>query len=176
MRSEIVGALEELAGINDDGTRREWLLAVARRADPHPVRDRLRQPGLWQDGPALTRLVRELRADELSPRLSTALGRVLILTDGDAVPLLTAAQARDPQDFWLNLELGIALSKARRHDEALGFLRAAPALRPEASMALTSIGVNLYFLGRRAEAIPYFQQAWSSSPTWPSHTGGSGWS
>ena len=42
----------------------------------------------------------------LSPQLATALGRVMRKTGGDAVPLLSAAQARRPQDFWLNFELG----------------------------------------------------------------------
>ena len=92
--------------------RRAWLLAVARGADPDPARDRLRQPELWEDGARLTRLVQELRApDDLSPQLATALGRVLRKTGGDAVPLLTAAQARYPQDFWLNFELGVALAR-----------------------------------------------------------------
>ena len=136
IRAEIVAAMEDLASITGDQARRAWLLAVARRADPHPARDRLRRPELWRDGPALTRLVRELGADELSPQLATALGRVLLSTGGDAVPFLTAAQARYPQDFWLNFDLGLALSAARRNDEALGFYRAALALRPEASSVL----------------------------------------
>ena len=108
IRAEIVAAMEDLASITGDQARRAWLLAVARRADPHPARDRLRRPELWRDGPALTRLVRELGVDELSPQLATTLGSVLLSNGGDAVPFLTAAQARYPQDFWLNFDLGVA--------------------------------------------------------------------
>src|SRR5262249_25420682 len=49
VRAEIVAALDDWASITPDRGRREWLLAVARKADPAPVRDRLRQPELWQD-------------------------------------------------------------------------------------------------------------------------------
>jgi hypothetical protein len=53
------------------------------------------------------------------------------------VPLLSAAQARYPQDFWLNFELGWALCESRRFGDALGFYRAALALRPEAARPTT---------------------------------------
>ncbi len=76
VRAEIVAALDDWASITSDRSRRAWLLAVARGADPAPERDRLRQPELWQDGARLTRVAQELRVAELSPQLATALGRV----------------------------------------------------------------------------------------------------
>ena len=57
------------------------------------------------------------------------------------MPLLTAAQARSPQDFWLNFELGVAMRRANRQDEALGYCRAALALRPDASAAHNRAGL-----------------------------------
>jgi serine/threonine-protein kinase len=143
VREEIVAALDDWASITPDPARRAWLLAVARGADPDPSRDRLRQPELWQDGPQLTRLVPGLRVEQLSPQLLTALGRVLGKTGGEAAPLLSAAQACYPQDFWLNYELGWALRQSGRSDEALGFFRAAQALRPDSSLAHNAIGVTL---------------------------------
>jgi serine/threonine-protein kinase len=159
LSAEIVAALDDWASITQDPARRKWLLAVARGADPDSSRDRLRQPELWDDGPGLTNLVNELPADELSTQLTTALGRVLFKTGGDAVLLLRAAQARYPQDFWLNFELGWALSVSGRIDEALGFYRAALALRPEASSAHNGVGLTLHALGRVDEAIGHFEQA-----------------
>jgi eukaryotic-like serine/threonine-protein kinase len=159
VRTEIVAALDDWASITQDQARQAWLLAVARGADPDPLRDRLRQPELWRDGAGLTRLVQELRVDELSPQLLTALGRALPKTHGEAIPLLSAAQARYPQDFWLNIGLGRALHESRRSDEALGFCRAALALRPEASLAHHSLGLNLKAMGRLDEAISHFQEA-----------------
>jgi tetratricopeptide (TPR) repeat protein len=158
VRAEIVAALDDWAGITKDRGRRAWLLAVARGADPHPDRDRLRQPELWQDRAGLTRAVRELKADELSPQLATALGRALRQSGGDAVPLLTAAQARSPQDFWLNFELAL-VSQFKNRNEALGYYRAALALRPEASAVHYNLGNLLRVqLGRKEEAVGHLQQ------------------
>jgi hypothetical protein len=54
----------------------------------------------------VTRVIRKVRAAELSPQLATALGRALSENGGDAEQLLSAAQARCPNDFWLNYQLG----------------------------------------------------------------------
>jgi tetratricopeptide (TPR) repeat protein len=143
VHDEIVAALDDWASITEDPARRAWLLAVARGADPDSSRDHLRQPELWQEGPQLTRLVQELHADALSLQLSTALGRVLRKTGGEAAPLLSAAQARYPQDFWLNYELGWALRHSGRCDKAIGFFRAALALRPDSSLAHNALGGTL---------------------------------
>ncbi|MDG3005916.1 protein kinase domain-containing protein [Paludisphaera mucosa] len=164
VREEIVPALDDWASITRDPARRAWLLALAREADPDPSRDRLRQPELWEDGARLTRLFQETGLDDLSPQLATALGRVLRKKGDDAVHLLGAAQARRPQDFWLNFELGLALVESGRNEEALGFFRAALALRPEALPAHNSVGVSLGTMGRADEAIRYLQEALRIDP------------
>jgi superkiller protein 3 len=167
VRAEIVGALEDWASLATGRTRQAWLLAVARGADPDPWRDRLRQPELWQDGAALTRLAGEVRAAELSPQLTTALGRALRRSGGDAEPLLTAAQARFPNDFWLNINLGGTLHDAKRWDDALGYFRAALALRPEAAVAHFSLGLTLKTKGRLDEAIEHYRHALRLDPNYP---------
>ena len=141
--AEIVAALDDWASITPDPRRRAWLLAVARGADPDPARDRLRRPELWRDRPGLTQLARTLNPAELGPQLTTALCRVVRESGADPVPLMTAAQARFPQDFWLNLDLGSALHKANRLEEALGYYRAALALRPQTSVAHHNVGAVL---------------------------------
>jgi serine/threonine-protein kinase len=164
VRAELVAALDDWASITPHPARRAWLLAVARAADPHPSRDRLRQPELWQDGPRLTKLVNDFPVDELSPQVSAALGRVLRENGGKAVPLLSTAQARFPQDFWVNFELGWALYEVQRSDDAIGFYRAALALRPDAGPAHNNLGAALYTRGRLDEAISHFKQALHSDP------------
>ena len=164
VRVEIVAALDDWASITQDPARVAWLLAVARAADPDPWRDRIRQPKLWQDGLALTNLVRHLPDDELSPQLATAVGRALRKTGGEAVPLLRTAQARFPQDFWLNFELAWALHDVGRSEEAIVFYRVALALRPEASPVHYAIGMNLRDLGRLDEAIDQLEQTLASDP------------
>jgi serine/threonine-protein kinase len=158
VRAAIVAALDDWASLTRDRARRAWLLAVSRAADQHPSRDRLRQPELWLDGARLTQLAQELSGAEMSPQLATALARVLP-ESGSEVPLLTAAQERFPQDFWLNLVLGRALHEVQRWDEALGYYRAALALRPKASVVHNSLGNVLRAKGRLDEAISHFKQA-----------------
>jgi serine/threonine protein kinase/Tfp pilus assembly protein PilF len=164
VRAELVGALDDWASLTKEPARRAWLLAVARGADPDPARDRLRQPELWRDGAALTQLAREVGAAELSPQLATALGRALRASGGDAVQLLSAAQARFPNDFWLNYHLGGTLYDAKRWDEAIGYYRAALALRPEAVAVHYNLGIALYDKGRLDEAIAHYQQALHIEP------------
>ncbi len=168
--ADIVASLDDWASTSLDPARRAWLLAVARGTDPNPLRDRLRQPELWRDGPALTKLIQEtrlvekVRADELSPHLAVTLSRILLQNHQEAEPLLTAAHARHRQDFWLNFQLGWTLCGSRRSDEALGYFRAAMALRPDAAPAYRGVGASLFNMGRVDEAIGYFQQALDMAP------------
>ncbi len=164
VRGEIVAALDDWASITPDLRRREWLLAVARGADPDEVRDRLRQPELWRDAARLTRVAKELRVAELSPQLATALGRVSRKSGGEAVALLTATQNRFPHDFWVTFELAWALSQERRWDESLGYFRAALALRPDSSAAYNGLGEILFSMGRADEAIEPLEQALRLDP------------
>jgi tetratricopeptide (TPR) repeat protein len=164
VRAEIVAGLDDWASVTQDPARRAWLLAVARRADPDPGRDRLRQPRLWRNRAAVTKLAQEANEAALSPQLATALGRALAESGGDSVPLLAAAQARSPQDFLLNFELGWAYYKDKRWDEALGYYRAALALRPQSALAHTNLGFALYVKGRPDEAIGHLQQAIRLNP------------
>jgi tetratricopeptide (TPR) repeat protein len=99
-------------------------------------------------------------------RLGVPIGDSVVVGDRDAVPLLTAAQARFPQDFWLNLELGHALWLAHRPDEALGYFRAALALRPQSSVTYCGLGSALSRMGRVDEAIDYYQQAIRLDPNY----------
>jgi tetratricopeptide (TPR) repeat protein len=164
LRWEIVAALDDWAGITRDSRRREWLLAVARLADPDPARGRLRQPEIWKDSAKLTQLAKDLRIAELSPQLATTLSRVAYQNGGDALALLTAAQARFPQDYWLNFELGWALYRAQRWEEAIGYSRAALALRPESSAAHSVLATALYGKGQIDEAVERFHQALNIDP------------
>jgi tetratricopeptide (TPR) repeat protein len=161
---EVIAALDDWAAVTRDCPRREWLLAVARKADPDIARIRLRQPDLWNDGKQLANLPEDLKVAALSPEMATALGRVLRLKDMDAVPLLTAAQKRARQDFRLNLELGLALDQGGRSQEAVGHLRAALAVRPESSAAHNGLGTALFNLGRRKEAGEHFEEALQLDP------------
>jgi tetratricopeptide (TPR) repeat protein/tRNA A-37 threonylcarbamoyl transferase component Bud32 len=164
VREEILGALDDWASITKQRARRQWLLAVARAADPDPSRDRLRQAKLWQDCARLAKLARDVRVAALSSQLASALGRVLIKSRGDAARLLTAALARFPNDFWLNFYVAWVWREAGRRDEAIGYYRAALALRPGAGAAHNNLGATLHDMGRVDDAIGHFRQALRLSP------------
>jgi serine/threonine-protein kinase len=159
VRAELVDALDHWAGVTRDQTRRAWLLAVAREADPNPTRNRLRQPELWQDAARLTRAAQELPAAELTPQLMATVGRFALERNVDAMPLMTIALARSPKDFWLNHDIAVTLHEASRNDEALGYFRAAMVLRPDCSESHNGLGVVLYQLGRFDEALSEYQEA-----------------
>jgi serine/threonine-protein kinase len=159
VREEIVAALDSWASIVPDGPRRTWLLAVSRGADPDPLRDRLRQPGLWRDKTAVARLAAETRVAQLSPQLAATLGQAVFVSGGDAAPLLREAQAYHPNDFWLNALLGTTLSQAKELDEAIGYFRAALARRPRSAVIHNDLGKALYEKGRRDEAVHHWEEA-----------------
>jgi serine/threonine-protein kinase len=161
VREHLVAAVDDWAlRVAKDAERRAWLLAVARAADPDPWRDRFRDAKVWQDRMALERLVREAKVSELSPQVLFVLGQLLGFRGADEVPLLTAAQRRYPSDFWLNFELGNALNfKAKRWEEAIGYYRAALALRPATVAVYINLGIALGNKGSVDEAIAEFQKA-----------------
>jgi hypothetical protein len=113
----LVAALDGWADAVEQEGRRAWLLGVARRADPHPWRDRLRQPALWRDEGGLARLVAQAPPEALTPALATALGgRLKKREEGE--PLLRSAQQARPGDFWLNHYLALALGQGGKPQEA----------------------------------------------------------
>jgi serine/threonine-protein kinase len=164
MSADIIGGLDDWASITEDPARREWLLAVVGGADPNSSRNRVRQLSVSEDVSGLTKLVKELGVDDLSPQLLVAVGRKLPKRHGEAVQLLSLAQARYPQDFWINYELGWTFRLSRRYDEALGFFRAALALRPDSSPAHKSIGIVFFALNRPDEAISHYREAMRLDP------------
>jgi serine/threonine-protein kinase len=170
VQGELVAALDDWAATTDDPKRRAWLLGVARRADPDPWRDRFRDPAVWGDCKALQRLADDAlkgkgtSVAELSPQILAALGQALQGANADAVPLLSAAQTRHPSDFWLNFGLGFALDKAKKPGEAVGYWRAALALRPESAVVHNNLGSARYAQRRLDEAIGHFRKAIALDP------------
>src|SRR5262249_15616155 len=93
---KLLAALDDWAEVAEDRQRHAWLLAVARRVDGNAGRDRFRDPNTWADRARLQDLATEVLADEaklagLPPPLVASLGKRLLVTGGEAVPLLRAA-------------------------------------------------------------------------------------
>jgi tetratricopeptide (TPR) repeat protein len=159
VRLALVAALDDWAGTSKDPRRRAWLLEVARRADPDPLRDRVRDPVIWDDARALAKLASKVDVGSLGPQLLVGLADRVRQTGGDAVPLLTAAQARYPDDFLINVDLAMTHFMAEKWEKAVECYRAALALRPEAAEVYSSLGGALLSQGRTDEALFACQQA-----------------
>jgi eukaryotic-like serine/threonine-protein kinase len=161
----LTAALDDWAVCATDKVRRDWLLAVARRADPDPQgwRDRICEPASWEDSAAVIDLARTVPVSDLSVPLLLALGERLQAAGGDAPAFLKRVQSEHPADFWANLILGDALLKAAPA-EAGGYYRAALASRPGEAVAYTALGDALYGQELRDQVIRYYRRAVEIDP------------
>src|SRR5207249_1055656 len=110
-----------------EGADRSRLLAIGREADSDPWRNRLRDALVRDDRDELKRLAGDPGAGDQPVISVTLLGRGLArLGEREAaLDLLRRAQRRNPNDFWLNHELGQQLVASALTDEAATFLRSA---------------------------------------------------
>ena len=158
---------QNLTPPDHDGARR--LLAVAKAADPDPLRCRLREVVVVGEKDALQQL-----ADSVDPmdlpvetvqRLAEAVRRLEHDPDR-AVKLLRPLQVRQPGDFWLNWDLGATLGDKGADGalEGLPFLVADVAIRPDSAFARTILGKKLGELGRVDEAVAHLREAMRLEP------------
>jgi serine/threonine-protein kinase len=164
IRKVLVAALDDWAARSPERARQEWALAVARLTDPEGGGERFRAPQVLGDRAALEQLALAAREERLSPQLLYALALALEESGGDPVPLLRSAQERYPADFWLNFELGTLLFFRAKPEEAVGYLRAALALRPNCNTVYDNLGSVLADKGQVEEAIACFQRAIALDP------------
>ena len=80
-----------------------------------------------------------------------------------ALTVLQSAQQRAPTDFWINYELGKCLSLRESPTEALGFIRAAVALRPKSMAAHWSLVAALDDADRSEESQLAFDRMLKAS-------------
>jgi eukaryotic-like serine/threonine-protein kinase len=164
VQTHLLAALEDWVATTEDSERRAWLLGVARHADPHPVRDRFRDPKTWSSALAVRRLAQEAEEAEVSPPQLVALAGKLQVLGEDALPLLRQAQARHPQDFWLNFALANALMNRKEPGEAVGFYWAALVIRPRTAAVYNNLGAALKDKGDLKGAIAAYLKAIELDP------------
>jgi tetratricopeptide (TPR) repeat protein len=150
----------------------EHLLQVARRADPDPVRCRLRDALAAGDKQALLDLAKAEDISALARPSLVLLGSSLseVRERDQAVQLFRRAQRLHPADFWINYNLGGLLGagwhegetrevRSQREEEAVRFASVAVALRPQSPGALLLLGDALSRHGRADEADACFREA-----------------
>jgi serine/threonine-protein kinase len=168
---QLIASLDDWALVTTEEKHRNWLLEVARNAEPEPWRNRYRDPKTWGNRNALAKMVEDVLRDELKlatlkPQLLASLGDRLRWSKADALPFLTAAQSQRPDDFWLIFTLSLTLSDAKRWDEALGSYRGALAVRPQSAAVRNNLGAILCDVKHDYDgAATHFRQAIALDPT-----------
>ena len=137
------------------------LLGLARAADPHPWRDSFRDPAVWGDRAALTRLAREVDVERQSPTILASLGRRLKVTRADATALYKQAVLCHPRDFWLHLSAAL---DAGEPGVQVGFYLAALAVRPNSAVAYSNLSGCLWSQGDLRGAVTAAKKALEINP------------
>jgi serine/threonine protein kinase/Tfp pilus assembly protein PilF len=168
IQSQLVAVLDDWAYaaffVLKDDRLVDRLLEVARAAAPDPAwGDRVRQRKLWRDPEALGKLVGEAPVASLSPETLALIGSLLPRDSAQAESWWRRAQAEHPADFWLNFDLATALRNTNPA-EAIGFYRAALAIRPESSAVYNNLGNLLRREKKVAEAIGAYHKAIKLDP------------
>src|SRR5262249_22883329 len=154
-RQELLAALDTWAMLKPAGEARKALWAGADGADDNAWRTTLRKTLASGDRAALGKLAREPEAAGQPPAVVVLLGEALVRAGlaEEAIKLLRRGQQRYPADFWLNHHLGLLLSGHKgSHAEAVGYYRAALALRPDSPAVYLNLGSALVRQGEVDEA------------------------
>jgi serine/threonine-protein kinase len=170
IRTALVDAMDDWSICAPDEERCEWLLGATRLADPgSDWRQRARDSATWKSSVPLAALAKEAPVASEPVSLLLIIAGLLLNSDLDAsLGLLRRTQAAHPSDFWANFALAESLDE-RRDPEAIGFYRAAIALRPEASAAHFNLGMALAAQKRTHEAVESLQAAVAlDSSSWKS--------
>ena len=161
----LIAALDDWAACADKEVR-DWILRVARRMDPDPWRDRVRDSDRWASVESFPELADMARIEEQPVTLMVAFGTRWRRLGGDPTAFLERVQRRYPDDFWVNFELGHLLRK-RDPAAAIGYFRAAQALRRDAAVVQLSLGNVFRNQGQLENAIHHLERAVQNDPSHP---------
>jgi serine/threonine protein kinase/Flp pilus assembly protein TadD len=154
----------------------DWVEQVLSEADTDDWRRRVRAARGRNDRPALEQLAREVNVAAQPPEALYVLSISLRQRRAPeaAAALLRRAQEAFPGDFWMNHDLGVVLQKCEpsQYGEAVRFLTAAMALRPQNPGVRHNLAMALRRAGRLDEAAAAFRQAIALKPEYPAaHSG-----
>ena len=161
LRYVLVGTLDHWADVAPDDQLRGQLLEVARRADRHPWRDRFRDVKAWNDAKMLEQLARDVRPEQHSAHVLTALSKRLEEKGGDPAGILRQAILHRPRDFWLYREMGCVV---KDQAEQAGCFQTALAIRPRDGLTHFNLGVALRRRGDLDGAIEHCDLAIKMNP------------
>jgi tetratricopeptide (TPR) repeat protein/serine/threonine protein kinase len=169
LHEALLTALADWKGVSQDAEERQRVAKVYELAlPPNSLRSRLNVAASQRDGTALTKLAQEPAVLDLPPATLDIVAKGLAQRRewAAAEQLLRAGLERNPGDFWLNLELGTLLEnrEPQRAEEAVRYLTAALALRPDSPGVHLNLGLALLAKGDVEGEIRYYQAALRISP------------
>jgi tetratricopeptide (TPR) repeat protein/tRNA A-37 threonylcarbamoyl transferase component Bud32 len=168
VRTEILACLDGWVVVVEAKQQRR-LLELGWRVDPgNRWRQRLLEPGVLGVPERRRALLGQLMEGRLAPQTALFVGD--LLGEGEeALGLLARVRERHPDDFWLNFTLGtrLAVPKERynkerdstKQEEAIGYYRAALAIKPDSSATHSNLGVALHGKGDLEGAIRSYRAA-----------------
>src|SRR5262249_21952765 len=129
IRPTLLAALDDwafAASRPEDATRQQWLMDVARLADPDADdwRRRPRDAATWSQASALQELAASVDLDRQPVAALLTLADRMQAAELDPLPLLQRVVAKHPDDLWANLALGL-MSSVDRPEDAIRYLQAA---------------------------------------------------
>jgi eukaryotic-like serine/threonine-protein kinase len=144
---------------------RATLLAVLDGSDDDGWRHAFREALVEKDMEKLKALASAPEAPDQPPVVLSGLAGVMLADryKDEALAHLREAQQRHPGDFWINYLLGLFWAKDRPQ-EAVGYFRAAVAIRPTSDQAYTMLGRALRDSGDAEGAIAAFRQSVALNP------------
>jgi tetratricopeptide (TPR) repeat protein len=163
VKTALVTALDDWAVHEPNEATRDRLLDAARRADPGPWSDRLRDPAVRRNKAKLAKLAAEAGADPAGRSAMSLLVLAELMGDSrlDPVPLLAAARVQHPSDF----DLAFAHGRNSTGSQRIGPYETARALRPENQAVWINLGVALMDEGNLDGAVAAYRQAIKHDPT-----------
>ncbi len=147
------------------GGKASWerVLAVAQAADPDAFRCEVRKAVVQGDRKTLVALADSDKLATLPPVILGQLGEALghVGEHQRAVTLLRQAHHDHPGDLWINHYLAVHYGRVQppQWEEALRFLTAAEAVRPDSAGVRLNVGNALVHQGRLREAIAAYKKA-----------------
>jgi eukaryotic-like serine/threonine-protein kinase len=167
IQNALVAALDHWSSVTYDPPRKNWVLTVARLADPVSTGWRVlaRDPAIRTNESTLIDVIKSAPIADQSVPLFLALAKQLNPGSTARLPLLTRIQRAHPGDIWANLELGDVLSNENKLNEAIRYYQAAVSIRPRMALGYFKLGTALSVIGRRVDAVDAWRQALDLDPT-----------
>jgi eukaryotic-like serine/threonine-protein kinase len=170
VRSTLLAALDDwsILARDEKAPEADWLKQVLAVADSDRWRQGVRDAWEKNDRQEMEKLARDVDTAVQPPEALFVLEVGLARRGATeaVLALLRGAQQAFPGDFWINHDLGMALGRCHppQNEEAIRFLTAAVALRPDSAGMRLDLGKTLARAGRLDEALLACRQSIGLKP------------